>query len=257
MKTLLMAFLVGALLSSLCLSQEPTTAGSAPGGQQTSDRPAQSGQPNEPPHIAPGSVIPVQLTATVDAKKARTGDEVYAKVTQDMKAASGEIVLPKNTKVVGHITEAEARNKEQKESQVGIAFDRAVMKDGSVESLPMSIQAIIALPSQRSADDNSGGAGVPQAPGSAFPTSGAGRAGMGSQMPQPAPNPVPSSPDQTNNNGDQGNTQRSITVNTQGIVGIPNYELSTTDATQGSVVRSEKGNVKLESGTLMLLRVNQ
>jgi hypothetical protein len=29
------------------------------------------------------------------------------------------------------------------------------------------------------------------------------------------------------------------------------------DATQGSLVSSEKNNVKLESGTIMLLRVNQ
>ena len=33
--------------------------------------------------IAPGTVIPVQLSKTVDAKKAKTGDEVFAKVTQD------------------------------------------------------------------------------------------------------------------------------------------------------------------------------
>jgi hypothetical protein len=33
-------------------------------------------------------------------------------------------------------------------------------------------------------------------------------------------------------------------------------EETTQNATQGSVVTSEKSNVKLESGTLMLLRVN-
>ena len=98
-------------------------------------------------------MIPVQLTQTIDAKKAKPGDEVVAKVTMDLKTNSGEVIVPKDTKVVGHVTEAQARSKEQKESQVGIAFDRAVLKDGEV-SLPMSIQAVIAPPSN---DANSSG----------------------------------------------------------------------------------------------------
>jgi len=44
--------------------------------------------------------------------------------TQDMKTPGGEVLVPKDTKVMGHVTEAQPRNKEQKESQVGIAFDR-------------------------------------------------------------------------------------------------------------------------------------
>ena len=39
-------------------------------------------------------------------------------------------MMPKDTQVVGHVTVAQIRNKEQKESQVGIAFDHAVMKTG-------------------------------------------------------------------------------------------------------------------------------
>jgi hypothetical protein len=49
-----------------------------------------------------------------------------------------------------------------------------------------------------------------------------------------------------------------ITGNTQGVVGIPDLKLSTASgSTQASVLSSEKNNVKLDSGTLMLLRVNQ
>jgi hypothetical protein len=40
--------------------------------------------------IAPGSIIPVQLTKTIDAKKVKTGDEVEAKVTQDLTTGNGE-----------------------------------------------------------------------------------------------------------------------------------------------------------------------
>ena len=78
--------------------------------------------------IAPGSVIPVELTKTVDAKKAKTGDEVIAKVTQDMKTGTGEVIVAKDTKMIGHVTEAQAHTKEQKQSELGIAFDKAVTK---------------------------------------------------------------------------------------------------------------------------------
>src|ERR1700678_2847036 len=93
--------------------------------------------------IAPGSVIPVELTKTVDAKKAKTGDEVVARVTQDMKASSGEVLVAKDTKIMGHVTAAQPRTKEQKESELGIAFDHAMTKTGEMQQ-PMSIQAIIA-----------------------------------------------------------------------------------------------------------------
>src|SRR5258708_30475019 len=209
----------------------------------------------------PGSVIPVQLTKSIDAKKVKAGDEVEAKGTQDMKAGNGGIIVPKDTKVVRRVTEAQARNKEQKESQVGIAFERAVMKIGGDVKLPMSIQAILA-PSYLSANNSSGaeGTGQQQSAGSASGTSqgnGNARAGAmgGAQPPTPTPPSASAGPteDKTGNGAHQP-----ITGNTQGVLGIPDLTLSTTaGAAQGSVVTSEKNNVKLESGTLMLLRVNQ
>jgi hypothetical protein len=49
-----------------------------------------------------------------------------------------------------------------------------------------------------------------------------------------------------------------VTGNTQGVVGISNLKLEAAqNAAQGSLMRSEKNNVKLESGTFMLLRVQQ
>jgi hypothetical protein len=103
-------------------------------------------------------VIPVSLTKTVDAKKAKTGDEVIATVTTDLKTDSGQILVPKDTKVVGHVTQAQAHSKEQKESQVGIEFDHAVMKSGGEMQMPMSIQAVIGQ--QNQAVQNGGGGGA-------------------------------------------------------------------------------------------------
>ena len=49
------------------------------------------------------------------------------------------------------------RSKEQPESQVGIAFDHAVMKDRGEVPLPMSIQAIIARPTLNPNNNYGGG----------------------------------------------------------------------------------------------------
>jgi hypothetical protein len=258
MKTLLIGILAGTLVSALSFAQD---TGAPPAGE-TVRQAQQSPQapPDSPssastgtsPRIAPGSVIPVQLTKTIDAKKVKTGDLVEAKVTQDLKAGSGEVIVPKDTKMLGHVTEAQARSKEQKESQVGIAFDHAVMKNGNDMPLPMSIQAIIAPAAVNGGNSDTQAPSAPGGGGMAAPNNG-GRPGMGTgTMPQSA-NP-PTAGGQTNTPA--GNNPP-ITANTKGVVGLSNLELSSAATADGSIISSEKSNVKLDGGTLMLLRVNQ
>lgn len=139
--------------------QNPATQ--APGASPTAGNQAQPSSPR----LAPGSVIPVQLTKTVDAKKAKTGDEVVARVTQDMKTSSGEVLVAKDTKIMGHVTQAQARTKEQKESELGIAFDHAMTKTGEMDQ-PMSIQAIIAPLNNSSGGDSGSSQGAPASGGS-------------------------------------------------------------------------------------------
>jgi len=196
----------------------------------------------------------VQLTKSIDAKKVKTGDEVEAKVTQDMKAGNGEVIVAKDTKVVGRVTEAQARNKEQKESQLGIAFDRAVMKSGGDVNLPMSIQAIIA-PSYLNPTNSSGGeaAGQPQSAAGGAPQGNPNARGGNTGGAQASAAPASAGPTEDKS---ANAARQPITGNTQGVLGIPNLKLSTADTAQGSIVSSEKNNVKLESGTMMLLRVN-
>jgi hypothetical protein len=231
-----------------------------PAGQQNAKSPGGSSpQSASVTRIAPGSVIPVELTKSIDAKKVKTGDEVVAKVTMDLKTNSGEILVPKDTKVVGHVTEAQTRSKEQKDSQVGIIFDRAVMKNGGEMQMPMSIQAIIAPQASNSGNaDNGNGQSTPAPAGNASGASSNGgrAAGMGG-----APPPTPNASTGSNASTDDSSTaaHEPITGKTEGVVGLRDLKLATTAtaASQGSVVSSEKNNVKLESGTFMLLRVNQ
>lgn len=271
MKNLLKPAAFMALICGVALAQSTTPSSANPGApppqsqpatQGNSPQPGHEGQAARPTRIAPGSVIPVQLTKTVDAKKAKSGDQVLAKVTMDMKTQTGDVLVPKDTKVFGHVTEAQPRSKEQKESQLAIAFDHAVTKDGKDMQMPMSIQAVIGQ--QQNQADQSGGApaeGGSSAPsaGSA-PSGGGGRSGGGmsgssgaATTPPPSGTPSAGSGEPAN----AGNSRPPINAQTQGVIGISNLTLSSANGSQGSVMTSEKNNVKLESGTMLLLKVNQ
>jgi hypothetical protein len=207
--------------------------------------------------IAPGSVIPVSLTKTLDAKKARTGEEVVAKVTQDMKSSTGELIFAKDTKVIGHVTEAQARSKEQKESEIGIAFDHAVTKDGRTLTVPMSIQAIVGPQNNNNNDSQSQNSSNAAAP-SASPSGGSSRSGMGGSS--AANQAAPAAGGGTPSDPQSGGAGRpAINAQTQGVIGISDLTLKSTaaNASQGSVMTSERSNVKIESGTMMLLKVSQ
>jgi len=292
MKRILLGILSGALAIGVAFAQDtpaaqnsestrqqqsadPTTPQATPSPQQqpTANQPSanqptpqsnsattantSNGSPvSGPTRIAAGSVIPVQLAKTVDVKKAKTGEEVIAKVTMDMKSNSGQVLVPKDTKVIGHVTQAQARNKEQKESELGISFDRAVTKTGEMQ-MPMSIQAVIAPPSMNANNNGTSGGEQATAPGpstSPGAPSSAGRSAGG--MAAPTAPTVGGMP--TDQSGSAANARPQITAQTAGVIGISDLKLgSGQNAAEGSLLSSDKNNVKLEGGTMMLLRVNQ
>lgn len=183
-----------------------------------------------------------------------------AKVTQDLKNTSGVVIMPKDTEVIGHVTEAQRRDKDQKESELVIAFDKAVIKNGETMQMPMSIQAIIGTPNQNSTQNTQNSQASSGYPGGSMPGGSPSQSGSGSQGSTHGSTggtaPMPTAPAPAENNS-APNPQPQITGNTQGVIGISNLTLAAgSNAQQGSVVTSEKNNVKLEGGTFMLLRVH-
>jgi Bacterial conjugation TrbI-like protein len=259
-KFLVTAAVAGTLICGTTLADSAP----APAAQHPAQtEPAPSTRAQGASRIAPGSVIPVELTKTVDAKKAQTGDEVVAKVTEDVKTESGQVLVPKDTKVIGHVTGVQARSKEQKESQLAIVFDRAVTKDGNTMQQPMSIQAVIGQ--QQNNNPNAPGGNEPAAipsPGGGMPAGGGGGGGgrtgsMSSpQVSNTTPPPSASAGVPMPDTGSNG-SHPAINAQTQGVIGIANLNLSpAAGGAPGSVMTSEKSNVKLESGTMLLLKVN-
>lgn len=274
------ALLTGALLGAAALAQSTASTDATPQSSAAQTTPQSSQVPNSAPiqanqtsqsattpaqdatatqadgsdvgnlkRPAPGSVIPVQLTKTIDAKKARTGDQVIARVMHDMRSTTGEVVIAKDTKVIGHITEARLRSKEQKESQLALAFDRAITKDGQEMQIPMSIQAVVG-------QENNLDAGRGDHSGNPTPEPRTMQSPMSRPIQPPPTGPPPSADD-----GEGAQMPRAprppINAHTQGVVGISNLSLQQANGDQGSVMTSEKNNVKLESGTMLLLKVKQ
>src|ERR1700680_5088003 len=69
-----------------------------------------------------GTQLAAQLENTPDARHAKAGDGVVMKTTQAIKQ-DGEVVVPKGSRLIGHVTDVQQRTRTDNESVIGIAFD--------------------------------------------------------------------------------------------------------------------------------------
>jgi hypothetical protein len=81
------------------------------------------------PGLDDGSLLYAELSKTVDAKKAKAGDPVSAVLIADV-LSHGKIVARRDSKLVGHVTEAQPHSKDTPESRLGIVFDKVILKGG-------------------------------------------------------------------------------------------------------------------------------
>lgn len=228
--------------------------------------------------IADGTAINAALTAPVDSKKAKQGDEVTARTTEAVKA-QGKTVIPKGTKLVGHVTRASARGRGDADSALGIAFDKAILKGGQEMALTGSIHALASGEAAASA----GGAEMDSMAGAG--AAGGGRAmsggrstlgGVGStaggavgSVTNTAGNvagTAGSSVDATTRSttavaGSTGaavgglNSSGQFVTNSHGVFGLNGLNLNAAGANsaEGSLITSSGKNVHLDSGTRMLI----
>lgn len=210
---------------------------------------AAAAEPNAS-RFALGSEIRVQLEKTVDAKKAKPGDPVLAKTMDELKSGT-EVIAPRGAKVIGHVVAA-APHEKNSPSSLEIAFDKLEAGNGSEIPLKASIQALEkpAYSAPMPSDNTGGGQQAGNAPmGSASSRMG-GMTPAGMGQPAGGSNPgYPGNPGTTPSQSAPSN----ISPNAQGVIGMSGVSLSAGPA-QDSVLTSEKHNVKLDSGTQMVLR---
>jgi hypothetical protein len=153
---------------------------------------------------------------------------------------------------LGHVAEVSPHQGESP-STLGIAFDKMVLKSGAEVPLKASIQAI-GLPESnaRLVNEPMGGYGNS---GAASSTPSTARGGYGAPPPNPGGSAAGSTPETTGPDGSSGAAINGrLTPNAQGVVGISGVSLRPGSA-QDSLLSSQKHNVKLDSGTQMILRV--
>jgi hypothetical protein len=237
---------------------------------------AQNGQANS--SLASGTAFNAALSSPIDSKKCKPGDPVNARSTEAVKS-EGKTVIPKGSKLVGHVTQASARANGESDSSLGIVFDKAILKNGQEIPLSAGIQAIAAAESSASAAgpdmDTMGGMGA-SSTGSGMAGGRGALGGVASTVGGAAGTVTNTA---ANVGGVAGGTVNSaanaggsvagaskgavgglnaagqLTSNSQGVFGLNGLNLSAagSNTTQGSVITSAGKNVHLDSGTQMLL----
>lgn len=90
------------------------------------------------------SAVSAQLVGKLDTKSAKVGDQVVAKTTKTVRTADGT-VIPKGTRLVGHVTAVAAHGKTNADSSLSLAFDHAQLRNG--ESIPIRSEIRSVAPS--------------------------------------------------------------------------------------------------------------
>ncbi len=213
-----------------------------------------------------GNTIHAALVKPVDARKNRPGDEVVAKTTEDVKS-DGKVVLPRGSKIVGHVTEAKAHEKGQAESALGIAFDHAALKDGSFVPLSVAVQAVGSSATSAAAQTEdefpmTSGAAAGSMSGAASGTARTGGGlfgGVGSTTGTLVNTETNvGGPAVHNASGVGAGTSSLLTSSSQGVIGLRNLNLaSSTSNSSSGTFTSPNSNVHLDSGTQMILQVRK
>jgi hypothetical protein len=221
--------------------------------------------------LSDGTAMNATLSQPVDAKKNKPGDQVTAKTTEATKSEGK--VIPRGSKLVGHVTECRQRSKEEKESALGIVFDKAILKNGEEVPLNVTIRALAAAQtagaSSIGSDDLSAGGG---AVGSARAGGGGALGGVRStagaatgavtntaanagSIAGGAVNSTVSAAGAAHGAVGGLNSAGQLTSNSQGVFGLEGLNLNgaASNSTQGSLITSTSKNVHLDSGTQLLL----
>jgi hypothetical protein len=258
--------------------------------QQPASAPAAVTTPNP---AGSAFYILAEFTQSLNAKKLKPGDQVKAEVTQDV-LSHGKVVIPVESKLVGHVTEVKSHRSDDPESRLGIVFDKVLLKHRTELSFRGVLHALSAPAVRRSRVDEPDQM-LPPGMMSANRSSGAtpmGSNSMGGRTPTAGGNMDPVSSTATNPAGTPpspssgapvgpvptlgaGNAAGGIPSHTApppalsgeqkpmsvgmplGVFGLKGLALSTgtTESTPGPVILSRVSDVKLESGTQVLLRV--
>ena len=93
------------------------------------------GQGSSPtPAAISHGAFPVKVAKTLDSSKLKEGDTVEVQTAGSFKLADGTLV-PKGSKLTGHVTASKARSKGDTDSQLALTFDKLNVANGNTTFL--------------------------------------------------------------------------------------------------------------------------
>jgi len=215
------------IAASFCLGRSAKAAQMSQPAAQTPPA-AETPAPTDKAHGA----MPAQLTKSLDSKKMKEGDEVTGRISAEIHTRDG-LTIPRDSKLIGHVTEAKARSKGDPSSALGIVFDKISMPGGKDVAIKGVIQAVGPNPNPSAQN---------------APSAGPSNVGLGGHDGGGAPGTaMPAIPNITP-------TQQSgipvLSGQSKGVVGIKNLELG-----DNSVLLSGGKEVRLDSGAQLIVMV--
>jgi hypothetical protein len=288
----------------VCMAQQPATGTNA--GQNDANRaasvtpvpaaataanPAGQGNAAKPSPAGQASFyILAEFTQPLKAKKLKPGDQIKAEVTQDV-LSHGRIIIPIDSKLVGHVTEVKSRQADDPESRLGIVFDKVLLKHGKEVDFRGVLQALSApavkpsrvdQPDQMMSPSMMGmnrSSGMTPVGGNGSPSrNGLNNSGDMSSATNPAgaPPSFTNSPPMTNvptvsagnsaggipnqtappavSSGEQKPMSVGMPLGVFGLKGL-SLTMGANANTPGPVILSRMDDIKLESGTQVLLKI--
>ncbi len=289
-KTLLVVAVMLVALSSFPLISQQTSPQQAspsqqegsPGAAQSVNPPAGSATSTDAPAVEM-SPVNAELVGKLDTTTAKTGDSVVVKTESSVKTADGTMI-PKGTKLVGHVIGVMPQGAGSRNSQVSIQFDHAEVTGG--QSVP--IQTVIrsvgpaesgsagsgsgtptsdATPSAPSAQAPSAPGGSATGGGAAGSSPQAGPAGSETQSASPGSSAAPpAAPGASSDNESNAPAPGTIVARSGNIAirttSIPGVLIANNDKGQDPRMAKSSGillgaerNINLDSGTMMELAV--
>ncbi|MGA9586586.1 MAG: hypothetical protein WBQ95_14735 [Terracidiphilus sp.] len=206
------------------IQQTPSSA--APQAQ------SQQGAPSAGPGAMAAELKPVkgELVSKLDSKSAKQGDSVVVKTKEDLKFAGGTDI-PKGSKLVGHVTNAQSRGDGKENSQIAIQFDKAELKGGQIVAIESVLQSVSPADATGMRDS------VPSAPGASSASPGI-PSGAGS-----------SSPGMNGSNSSVNNNRPGLASNTTAQPGQTDQSTNSGMPAPGTIV-ARNGNVAIRTTSI-------
>ena len=202
--------------------------------------------PAQAPAIGHGS-FPLKLSKTLDSSKLKEGEAVEAETSGSFKLADGTLV-PKGSKVTGHVVLAQARSKGDAQSQLTVAFDKLSILKGKDLSLKGKIQAVYPP-----ADEQDPGMPTSTVAKGGVPMGGVGggaNAGVSTSTSATASPGYQPTQVSSGSSSSGGHSEPAADPKSVGVHDMGNLDL------EDGVLRSKGKNVKLGSGVRLIVHVD-